>query len=193
MKARSGLLLQTVMASSNVLTPLKDLRVSKHFIPAYGHTPNTSIQNKPLLIYHSAFSPQANASSIESHLQSVNVVEPQWRYTMYSTSHFHSTSHEVLAVAAGEARLCFGHEDNPNRVEETLRKGDVIIMPAGVAHRLLEDKSGGFSMVGSYPKGCSWDMCYGKAGEESKIKAIRHLAWFSRDPIYGDQGPVLDV
>ena len=86
---------------------------------------------------------------------------------MFSASHFHSTSHEVLGIAAGKARLCFGHEDNPNRVEEVLSKGDVIIMPAGVSHRLLEDLEGGFTMVGSYPVGFNWDMCYGKKEEAS--------------------------
>ncbi len=68
---------------------------------------------------------------------------------MYSTSHFHSTSHEVLGIASGKARLCFGHEDNPKKIEEVVQKGDVIVMPAGVSHRLLEDLEGGFSMVGS--------------------------------------------
>jgi len=131
------------------LTPLKDLKVLKHQIPAHGLTPNTSIQNKPLLIYRSAFlSP--SASHIESHLSSVGVVSPQWRYTMYSTSHFHSTSHEVLGIASGKAKLCFGHEDNPKKVEETLTKGDVIVVPAGVAHRLLEDLEGGFEMVSDF-------------------------------------------
>lgn len=113
--------------------------------------------------------------------------------TRYSTSHFHSTSHEVLAIAHGEARLCFGHEDNPKKVEAVLTKGDVIVMPAGVAHRLLEDLRGGFEMVGCYPNGCSWDMCYGKKGEEAKIEGIKKLKWFSRDPVYGDEGPVLDL
>ncbi len=109
---------------------------------------------------------------------------------MYSTSHFHSTSHEVLAVFSGSARLCFGGEQNPQRVEPVVEKGDVMIVPAGVAHRLLEDR-GGFQMVGSYPKGCSWDMCYGRADEEAKVEAIAQLKWFDRDPIYGDEGPVL--
>ena len=79
---------------------------------------------------------------------------------MYSFSHFHSSSHEVLGIASGKAKLCFGHEANPQRVEEVLEKGDVIIMPAGVSHRLLEDLSEGlgFEMVGSYPVGCQWDM-----------------------------------
>lgn len=112
---------------------------------------------------------------------------------MYSTSHFHSTSHEVLAVSRGRAKLCFGHEENPERVEPLVEKGDVMVVPAGVAHRLLEDLEGGFEMVGSYPKGASWDMCYGREGEEKKVWGIKGLGWFERDPVYGDEGPVLDV
>jgi len=112
---------------------------------------------------------------------------------MYSTSHFHSTSHELLCISSGSAKLCFGHEDNPSRVEETVKEGDVIVVPAGVAHRLLEDVEGGFEMVGSYPKGRSWDMCYGKKGEESKIEKIGGLGWWKRDPLFGDEGPCLEV
>lgn len=175
------------------ITPLQSLKVSSYLIPAHALTPNTSIQNKPLLIYHQAFPTSYSASSIETHLKQVDVVQPQWRYTMYSTSHFHSTTHEVLCIASGSAKLCFGHEDSPSRVDITVSRGDVIVVPAGVAHRLLEDEGGGFEMVGSYPKGCSWDMCYGKKGEEEKIKGIRGLGWFERDPIYGDEGPVLGL
>jgi len=74
-----------------------------------------------------------------------------------------------------------------------VRKGDVVVLPAGVSHRMLEDIDGGFQMVGSYPKGSNWDMCYGKEGEEAQVKEIESLGWFERDPIYGEQGPVLDV
>ena len=56
-----------------------------------------------------------------------------------STSHFHSTSHEVLCVFKGTARLCFGHEDNPKRVEAVVDEGDVMVVPAGVSHRLYVD------------------------------------------------------
>ena len=77
---------------------------------------------------------------------------------MYSFDHFHSTSHEVLGVASGKAKLCFGHEENPERVEEVCEKGDVIVMPAGVSHRLLQNLDGGFQMVACYPKGFNWDM-----------------------------------
>ena len=142
------------MAGSKApLTLLKDLRTSSHQIPSFDRIPNTSIQKKPLLIYHSAFPAGTSASIIESHLKAINMVEPQWRYTMYrsdkalsfgqqrdnnhnSTSHFHSTSHEVLCVFKGTARLCFGHEDNPKRVEAVVEEGDVMVVPAGVSHRL---------------------------------------------------------
>ncbi|KAI6080443.1 RmlC-like cupin domain-containing protein [Hypoxylon rubiginosum] len=175
-------------------TPLASLRVSRYSIPAHGLIPNTSIQNKPLIHYHEAF-PVATltASSVESHLTSVGVVEPQWRFTMYNTTHFHSTTHELLCITRGKARLCFGGEDNPDRVEKEVEQGDVLVLPAGVGHRLLEDLTGGFEMVGSYPKGCSWDMCYGKKGEEAKVQSISKLPWFERDPIYGEEGPVLEV
>ena len=102
-----------------------------------------------------------------------------------------TTSHEVLGIANGKARLCFGHEDNPGRVEETVTRGDVVVIPAGVAHRLMEDIDGGFQMVGCYPKGCTWDMAYGKKGEEKTIKGIERLGWFEKDPVYGDDGPAV--
>lgn len=176
------------------LTPLSSLSVSKHHIPAHNLVPNTSIQQKPLLIYHSAFDPATtSASGIESHLSAIGVVEPQWRYTMYNTTHFHSTTHEVLCISSGCAKLCFGGEANDGRVEPVVRKGDVVVVPAGVGHRLLEDQGGGFQMVGSYPNGCNWDMCYGKEGEENKVKGIEQLGWFKKDPVYGEKGPALDV
>jgi uncharacterized protein YjlB len=172
------------------LTALRSLDVSRHQIPAFNNFPNTSIQGKPLFIYHSAFQ-DPTPTQIESHLNSVGIVVPSWRYTMYSTSHFHSNTHEVLAVSAGSAKLCFGGECNPDRVEPVVEKGDVIVVPAGVAHRLLEER-GDFSMVGSYPGGKSWDMCYGRSNEAQKVKNIQDLEWFAKDPIYGDKGPAID-
>lgn len=184
---------------------LSDIKVSKHHIPAWHSIPNTSIQNKPLLIYHSAFKRDVSVSRVSAHLNNIGVVLPQWQYTMYSQSHFHSTTHEVLSVVSGSARLCFGGEENPQRVETVVTTGDVIVVPAGVAHRLLEDQSGtstahgdgaGFSMLGSYPKASQdWDMCYGTPDEdEQKVKErISQLRWLDQDPIYGLDGPAIHV
>lgn len=180
------------MSSKAQFTSLSSLRVSRHQIPSYALIPNTTLQSHPLLIYHSAFTDPISATAVENHLIETSVVVPAWRYTMYKTTHFHSTTHEVLCVTRGRARLCFGGEDNEGRVEPVAQAGDVMIVPAGVAHQLLDEMGGeGFEMVGSYPEGCQWDMCYGQEGEEVKVNAIKDLKWFTRDPIYGDNGPVL--
>jgi uncharacterized protein YjlB len=126
---------------------------------------------------------------------------------MYTEHHYHSTTHEVLVVHSGSAELCFGGQGNPARVEVRVGEGDVIVIPAGYAHAMLRDTStstdGGsveeegrgkrFSMVGSYPIGAMrWDHQTGKVDEEGE-RRMRGLGWFERDPIYGDQGPVLDA
>lgn len=63
-----------------------------------------------------------------------------------------------LCVSRGRAKLCFGGDQNPDRVETILTAGDVMIVPAGVAHRLLDDLDGGFKMVGRYLPGLEWDI-----------------------------------
>ncbi|KAJ5097175.1 hypothetical protein N7456_007896 [Penicillium angulare] len=168
------------------------IKVTYRHIPSWGRFPNTSIQGKPLVLYQGAF--DASASDFQRRLQQIGEVEPQWTYTMYSQSHFHSTTHEVLGVVAGRARLCFGGEENPERFEPTVQRGDLIIVPAGVAHRLFKDEGKEpFQMVGSYPCNKEWDMCYGRAGEERKVEAIRDLSWFNQDPLYGSDGPAMHV
>ncbi|KAI0071310.1 hypothetical protein K474DRAFT_1669137 [Panus rudis PR-1116 ss-1] len=180
------------MTSSSLLTPLSSLRISTHYIPRHRLLPNTSIVNKPLLIYHSVFQPTASPSQIEQHITSIGEFIPQWRYGMYHITHFHSTTHELLVIASGSAKLCFGGENNPERLEADVKKGDAILVPAGVAHRALEE-DGSFEMVGSYPVGASkWDMCYGKEGEDVEGK-IRALSWVKKDPLYGEDGPAMHI
>jgi uncharacterized protein YjlB len=143
------------------------------------------------MIYHRAF--DASENELQAHLEDIGEVEPQWVYTMYKQTHFHSTTHEVLGVVSGRARLCFGGEGNPNRFEPIVEKGDLVIVPAGVGHRLLDDLgSQAFKMVGAYPRGKQWDMCYGQPDEE-QVKTIETLDWFHADPLYGADGPVLHV
>ena len=105
---------------------------------------------------------------------------------MYSQTHFHSTTHELLTTSAGKARLLFGGESNPRNVEVDVKKGDAILIPAGVGHRLLEG-SHGFEMVGLYAvRADKWDMCYGQEGEKGVEDRIRKFEWFDRDPLYGE-------
>lgn len=97
-------------------------------------------------------------------------------------------------MASGSALCCFGGEENEGRYEAVLAKGDVVVVPAGVGHRLLAERETPFQMVGSYPPGRQWDMCYGQKGEEEgKIDGIKRLGWFDEDPVYGEHGPVHDL
>lgn len=124
------------------------------------------------MIYHSVF--DASVAQLSSRLKDIGAVVPQWQYTMYRQTHFHSTTHEILGIISGRARLFFGGEQNPGRVEPVVEKGDLIIVPAGVAHRLLEDQTGMFQMLGSYPPGKTWDMCYG-FGKEDEGQVRRNI------------------
>lgn len=184
------------------LTPLTSLQVSSHQIPAHlsNQVPNTSIQHKPLLIYHGPFPASSLASltpeQIEAHINGVGVCKPMWRYPMYPEDHFHTTAHEFLVIDRGRARLNFGGESCPGAVVVELGKGDAILIPAGVSHRLVEDlnEGGAFEMVGSYMVDSDhWDLCYGQPGEEEHVANIKSLPWFTRDPLYGDGGPAVKV
>jgi uncharacterized protein YjlB len=69
---------------------------------------------------------------------------------------------------------------------------DVIIIPAGVAHKNLST-SADFGVVGAYPEGQDWDMNYGKPGERPKADLnIERVALPKLDPIYGASGPLLE-
>ena len=77
-----------------------------------------------------------------------------WR-TVYDFVHYHSQIHEVMGVARGTAKsnavgskaACF-----------SLKAGDVLVLPAGTGHRLI-DASRNFLVVGAYPKDGTYDEC----------------------------------
>ncbi|KGY14738.1 hypothetical protein PABG_12424 [Paracoccidioides brasiliensis Pb03] len=92
-------------------------------------------------------------------------------------NHFHSTTRKVLSTVSGRAKICFGHKDNPERFEPVVSKGDVLVVPARVVHRLLERIDGRFKME----------------EEGDKAVGIGKVGLFEKDPVYGDKGPLFDV
>lgn len=168
-------------------------QAAAHIVHDDGQFPNCSIQNLPVLIYKAAFSANGSASELASKIEQTfekNGFPPQWRFGLYEYPHYHSTSHEILGVFKGSARVRLGGSKG---VEEDVSAGDVMVIPAGVAHESVQSK-GGFEMVGAYPAGYNWDMNYGKSQQEKeKAEAnIRKVAVPSADPVYGSKGPVLD-
>lgn len=150
---------------------------------AYHLQPTKLISNSPypLLYYPSAF-PDCSADQISKHF-SQNGWEEKWRFGIYHKSHYHSNTHETCGIFRGSAKLLVGVADDASeRTEGTeleVQAGDVVVIPAGVAHRCLEEK-GGFMMVGAYPQGApQWDMNYG--GEGKNIETAVPM-----DPVLGD-------
>jgi uncharacterized protein YjlB len=145
----------------------------------------------PLLLYEGALITEANDSaSIVEQRFAKNDWTNSWRDGVYSFPHYHSTSHEVLGVYSGTANLRLGGEHGKN-VE--VQAGDVIIIPAGVAHQNLS-ASDDFGVVGAYPGGREWDLLRGLPGERPKADHnIAALPMPDNDPIYGTKGPLRQV
>jgi uncharacterized protein YjlB len=106
-----------------------------------------------------------------------------WAGVMKDSHHFHSTVHEAIAVTKGKLTVQLG---GPNGPMETLRKGDVILLPAGVSHKKL-DATQGFEIVGAYPENdAERDMQYGDASDYEAIKEnIANVSKPLTDPVSG--------
>lgn len=108
-----------------------------------------------------------------------------WKYGIYEYHHYHSTTHEVLGAYRGATTLLLGGDGGTTIGFE---EGDVLIIPAGVAHKNL-GKEKQVKCVGAYPEGRDYDMNYGRPGErpgtDGHIAAVPIPA---TDPLFGGKG-----
>jgi uncharacterized protein YjlB len=105
-----------------------------------------------------------------------------WRDGIFSFHHFHSTAHEVLAIARGEVGVRLG---GPGGESVTARRGDVLVLPAGTGH-CNEGDSGDLLVVGAYPGAMSWDVRRGDPAELDEVRAnIAAVPLPSSDPVGG--------
>ena len=163
-------------------------QVVRHTLADDGTFPNNGAL--PLLAYPGAvLLPDVNPAAALEELFHANGWGDSWRNGVYSFHHYHSTAHEVLGVYRGSARLQLGGEEGP--VFE-VQPGDVVIIPAGVAHKNLGTR-GGFGVVGAYPAGQRPDMNDGRPGERPRAdREIVQVTLPAADPLYGEQGPLLE-
>lgn len=152
-----------------------------------GVFPNSRL---PLLVYAAAIAPAEAAPEAFEALFAANGWPPAWRYTVYPFHHYHSSAHEVLGIAAGHARLQLG---GPKGRAFGVRAGDVIVIPAGVAHQQLS-RSDDFLVVGGYPAGAAArDLLKGKSGERPDAdRRVAAVPIPASDPVAGASGPLLE-
>ena len=151
-----------------------------------GRFPNNRLL--PLLLYRDALAlPSAKMATVVEDLFGSNAWGGSWRNGIYSFHHYHSTAHEALGVYGGSAKVQLGGDQG---ITVTVHRGDVIIIPAGVAHKNL-GSSADFRVVGAYPRGQSPDMCYGKEAERPGAdERISTVLLPEGDPIFGAGGPL---
>jgi uncharacterized protein YjlB len=152
---------------------------------ADGWIPNNA--ELPVLHYRQAMREPAgdSASAFEALLRR-NSWSPQWRNGIYPFHHYHSTAHEVLGIAAGNARVQLG---GPNGTVVGVTAGDCLLLPAGTGHCLI-DASTGFLVVGAYPPGQDWDLRR-SALSRAEHAAMSTLAVPTTDPVTGTTGALL--
>ena len=167
---------QNLVAKANVLA---------HSLADDGTFPNSKL---PLLIYRRAVMLPHNEPEILEHLFASNNWSNNWRNGIYPYHHYHSTSHEALGVYQGSATVQLGGDHG---VIQQIHAGDVLVIPAGVAHKKLR-ASNDFAVVGAYPEGRDWDMNYGRPEERPGAdENISRIPLPARDPLYGATGPLL--
>jgi uncharacterized protein YjlB len=104
-----------------------------------------------------------------------------WVDGIFAFHHFHSTSHEALAVVAGAAVVELG---GPQGEAFEVAAGDVLVLPAGTGHRRASARDG-FTVAGAYPAGQEdYDLL--READAAARARIAALPAPSADPVGGD-------
>ena len=135
----------------------------------------------PALVYRDVV-PRPSAAALEAVFRD-HGWPPSWRDGIFSYHHYHTRGHEALGCAGGRARVLLG---GPEGQEVDVVAGDVMVLPAGTGHCLIEG-SGDLLIVGAYPPGQSGDICRGPASADM-LARIRALPVPERDPVGATDG-----
>jgi uncharacterized protein YjlB len=159
-----------------------------HVFPDDGVFPNSRL---PAIVYSAALAtlPERDpASAFEALFDRNGWGGSSWRNGLFQAHHYHSTAHEVLGVYTGRVRI---HLGGPRGLVISLGAGDVVVIPAGVAH-MNAGASADFRVVGAYPAGTSPDLNFGKRGERPQTDVnVARVALPTTDPVEGKAGPLL--
>lgn len=149
-----------------------------------GTFPNSRL---PALLYKGALDiPWLFPAAHVKHLFEKNGWSNSWDAGIFEYHHYHSICHEVLGIYKGHTKLQLGGLEGP---QIFIEKGDVLVIPAGVAHKNLGPEHA-VGVIGAYPGGRDYDMNYGKPGERPAAdQHIKKVPVPDKDPLFGrDQG-----
>lgn len=147
--------------------------------PDDGQFPNSRL---PALFYRAAL--VADPEAMDRHFRDRDWSN-SWRNGVYAFDHYHSTSHEVLAVYQGRAELRLGGPKVGRSLH--LEAGDVLVLPAGMAHCCLQ-ASRDFAVLGAYAGGRDWDLLRGQPEERPAAdQRMVEVPLPEQDPVYGPE------
>ena len=146
----------------------------------------------PLLYYRGAFDlsgVRAPEPVIEKRFKQTGWGE-MWRNGIFPYLHYHAQIHEALGIARGRAKVRFGGDHGQ---ELDVAVGDVLLLPAGTGHHGLWC-SPDLVVIGAYPPEGRYDLCRGSKAEHAfALQSIPQVPLPKTDPVYGDNGPLLQL
>ena len=163
------------------------MNIESHMLRGDGRIPNSSL---PLLIYRGVIN--SGPMEMEAMLRHFEW-PPDWHssFGMYPRHHFHSDTHELIAVTRGTLEGRFGGRGG---IRATLTAGDIVVIPAGVGHfgeRITED----LRLSGAFPLGFAiHDFRLGDPSEYARmVERSRRVPVPAFDPVYGADGPLTEL
>ncbi|MEK5447232.1 cupin domain-containing protein [Paenibacillus sp. FSL R7-0331] len=159
--------------------------IETFILPQDGLLPNNPVL--PVIVYKAVL--RENPEDTEQ-IFNDNGWLNSWVSGVFSYHHYHSNAHEVLGVMSGTASLQLGGDAGRTLA---VSAGDVLVLPAGTAHKLLHS-SAGFRVAGAYPGGADYNTL--RATPEDLAAALPEIAKVplpDSDPVYGKTGQLLEA
>ncbi|KAM5350555.1 hypothetical protein ACJ41O_007060 [Fusarium nematophilum] len=171
----------------------------KYFVKPTAHCPNNVF---PVLVYRGVLPEPHDEPTTTQFLES-HGWERKGTWGTITAKHFHPNTHECYGVFQGDSELIFGAggaDAESAGVKCHVSAGDVIVVPAGVAHASVaedrsKDKSDKYKYVGVYPDGSpKWRNEYGKTPSNTELfEEIGRVPIPSQDPVAGPGGPLTHI
>ncbi|WYZ35452.1 hypothetical protein EsH8_X_000099 [Colletotrichum jinshuiense] len=190
------------MSNSSPATPPQPEQYS---VRPTAHCPNNVL---PVLVYRNVLPEPYNEETVSDYLQRYGWVK-KGTWGAITTKHFHPNTHECYGIFQGDSELVFGEgggDTGGTGARCLVRAGDVVVVPAGVAHasvaqeqKLAEGGHKGerYRYIGVYPEGApKWRNEYGKTPLGDSRELAHEVAAVpvpDQDPVSGRGGPLVQI